>query len=118
MSSASDVTSADLRPIQQYVWTRYVDYGTPEEPLDEAQALATLEAHYEVQPLAGDADCFYFGILAFERSFAEPARRDELLERALEAFTAYRSQARDGAGWPAVQDRYEEALELLGRGTA
>lgn len=104
---------ADLQRIQQYVWARYVDHG-PTQALDEAQALATLESHYAAHDMAADAECFYYAILAFERSFAEPARSRELLERALTAFRAYRRQTSDGFAWDAVDDRYQETLDLLG----
>ena len=101
--------------IQQYVWTRYVDHEQPADPIDEVEALRTLEAHHTEHGLTSDAECFYYGILAFERSFAEPARRRELLERALRAFRSYRDLTRDGFVWEPVEDRYQEALEELER---
>ncbi|HBP18806.1 MAG TPA: hypothetical protein DEA08_13610 [Planctomycetes bacterium] len=114
--SAPDLpaTPVDLTAIQHYVWTRYVEHGLPEQPLDEAQALMTLEAHHAARGLDADAECFYYGILAFERSFAEPERSTQLLRRALAAFCAYRGQTSHDFVWEAVEDRYEETLERLG----
>jgi hypothetical protein len=107
-------TPLELSRIQQYVWTRYVEHGVPEQPLDESEALARLESHHGIHGMDADAECFYYGILAFERSFAEPDRGKELLERALTAFRAYRRQTSEGFVWETIEDRYQETLERLG----
>lgn len=111
----SPTDARTLHQIHEYIWIRYVQHERPELELEEAQALAQLEAHYASHPLEADAECFYYGILAFERAFAEPSRRTELLERALTVFRAYRSQTSDGFAWEAVEDRYQDTLEQLGR---
>ena len=110
-------TPPELLQIQRYVWMRYVEHGLPEQPLDEANALAWLESHYGTHGMDADAECFYYGILAFECSFAEPDRRQELLSCALTAFRAFRRQTSEGFVWEAVEDRYQETLERLGLAT-
>ena len=106
-----------LTRIYEYVWARYVEFSPPPFDVREDQALALLHEHYQRHPIAEDTECFYYGILAFERSFAEPARSKDLLERALAAFRAYRRQTSQGFVWEAVEDRYRETLERLGLAT-
>ncbi|MCA8922544.1 MAG: hypothetical protein KDD82_12090 [Planctomycetes bacterium] len=113
-AGVSDPSQLTLEQIQEYVWSRYVNHDAPAAALDEDQALEFFEAHYATRPMATDADCYYYGILAFERSFANPAQQGPLLERALEAFRAYRHQASTDSAWEAVEDRYEEILSVLG----
>ena len=99
--------------IHAYVWSRYVDYGLPPFVLDEKEALAHLERHYQEQSLQEDAECFYYGILAYEFSFAAPPElRESYLNRAVEAFTAYRDQT-VGTDWAPVTDRLADARQLL-----
>lgn len=100
--------------IQAYIWARYVENEAPPFPLDEDQALAFLEAHYRTQPMSEDAECYYFGILAYERSFASPALRRPLLLRALQAFQAYRQQTSADFSWDIIDDRYADLIESLG----
>ena len=100
--------------IQAYIWARYVEYEAPPYPLDEDQALAFLEAHYRTRPMSEDAECYYFGILAYERSFASPALRRPLLLRALQAFQAYRQQTSADFTWDIIDDRYADLIESLG----
>lgn len=102
------------RSIQSYVWARYVEHGTAPFDLDEAEALEFLERHYHAHPLRQDAECFYYGILAYEHSFAAvQPRRSFYLDRAREALGAYRDQTH-GFTWEAVEDRYQDAVRLLG----
>ncbi|MGE0713604.1 MAG: hypothetical protein AB7N76_07265 [Planctomycetota bacterium] len=103
-----------LEDIQRYVWAKYVSYDAPPFALDEDRALAVLQSHYREHAMASDAECFYYGILAYERSFASPARRKPLLVTALEAFEAYRRQVSSDFAWEAVDDRYREVLGALG----
>jgi hypothetical protein len=99
--------------IHRYVWSRYIDYGPAPFALNEQEALAFLERHYQEHPLTEDAECFYYGILAYEHSFAAPPElRDSYLARAVEAFTAYRDQV-VGPVWEPVADRLEDARTLL-----
>ncbi len=102
-----------LARIQHYVWRRYVEFAPAPFALDEEAALAFLEAHHREHPLAGDAECFYYGILAYERSFGGGRAARARLERALEAFTAYRAQTSSDFRWDPVEDRYHDALREL-----
>jgi hypothetical protein len=105
-----------LDRIQQYVWARYVEFRPAPFELDEAEALAFLQAHYQRHPLTEDAESFCDGILAFERHFAEDGARDgearSLLSTALQALRAYRDQTAPGFTWEVVEDRYQDLLEL------
>ena len=104
--------------IHRYVWSRYVDYGSAPFALEEQEALAFLELYYQEHPLAEDAECFYYGILAYEYSFAAPPElRNAYLTQAVEAFTAYRDQV-VGPVWEPIADRLEDAQELLARPSA
>ena len=102
-----------IERIQRYVWARYVSYEAPPFPIDEDQALAFLEAHYRAHPMAEDAECFYYGILAYERSFAVPEQRRPLLLRALQAFQAHRELTSEDFAWESVDDRYADVLDAL-----
>lgn len=99
--------------VQEYVWARYVQFEPAPFALDEDEALAVLERHYREHPLAGDAECFYYGILAYERSFARPRLQRNHLRRALEAFDAYRNQTSEGFAWPPVEDRRAHVVDEL-----
>lgn len=99
--------------IQHYVWRRYVDYQPAPYPLDEDAALAFLEEHYRHHALKSDAECFYYGILAYERSFVADHSALICLERALLAFRAWRAQAGVDFRWDAVDDRMDDVLSLL-----
>lgn len=114
LGPTSPIPPLDLQAVQSYVWVRYVNYDLPARLVDESEALELLEAHYEAHPLEGDAECFYYGILAYERSFAEPERATALLRKALAAFVAYRGQTSDSFVWDTVEDRYLETVERLG----
>ena len=101
--------------IHEYVWTRYVDYEPAPFALDEEEALAQLERHYTEHPLEQDAECFYYGILAYEFSFgAPPGQQESYLRQAVAAFMAYREQTRDMV-WSPVADRLEDSREVLDR---
>jgi len=111
------VDETTLDQIQQYLWTRYVDHERPALELDESWALDMLETHYGSSPMTADPNCFYYGILAYERSFSASQRgRNRLLNRALEAFTSYIGQVPTGSSWEPVDDRLQEVRELLGLG--
>jgi hypothetical protein len=103
-----------LSRIQDYVWKRYVKFDSAAGQVDEDQALALFARHYETQPMSADAECFYFGILAYERSFGQtPPRQRRYLRQALDAFQAYRRQTSDGFAWDAVEDRYAHLVDEL-----
>lgn len=113
MSAPADPASPTRAQIHQYVWARYVNHEAAPFPLDEDRALEQLMAHYGEHPMQADAECFYYGILAYERSFAHPTTRQALLEQALLAFQAYRRQTSPGFTCSFVDDRYQDILELL-----
>lgn len=99
--------------VQAYVWARYVEFEAPAVAVDEDAALALLEAHYREHPIDADAECFYYGILAYERSFARPHLRRRLLRVALQAFDAYRRQTSEGFAWLPVEDRRAHVVDDL-----
>lgn len=111
--------SGELEPlsverIHEYVWARYVNFEAAPFELDEDAALAALEQQYRQRPMATDSECFYFGILAYERSFGRGQQlRRRYLRSAIQAFEAYRQQTSDGFKWDAVDDRYTHVVEQL-----
>jgi hypothetical protein len=102
-----------IQRIQAWVWARYVQFEAAPFPMDEDEALTLLERHYREAPMAADAECFYYGILAYERSFARPHRRRHCLRQALEAFDAYRRQTSEGFAWAPVEDRRTHLVDEL-----
>lgn len=100
-----------LQHIQDYVWKRYVEMGTAPYPLDEDKALAFLERHYRDVPVDTDAECFYYAILAYERSFAsDRSRPTSLATLALSLFESYRRQTGPDFRWEPVEDRYTDLV--------
>jgi len=97
-----------LERIQYYVWNRYVEHGPAPYPLDEDRALRFLADHYRNHPLDEDTECFYYGILAYERSFADGVDAEDLQRTALRAFDAYRSQTSADFAWDVVDDRHAD----------
>jgi hypothetical protein len=86
--------------------------GAAPYPLDEDKALAFLERHYRDVPVDTDAECFYYGILAYERSFAsDRSRPTSLATLALSLFESYRRQVGHDFRWEPVEDRY---MDLVG----
>lgn len=110
-----DEHAATLRKVQSYIWGRYVTFQTPAEPIDEDEALDFLAQHSLKHPMEEDAECYYDGILAFERAYSveSPDRRRRLLHRAVRAFQAYRKHTSLDFSWDIVDDRYADALEML-----
>jgi hypothetical protein len=96
--------------IHEYVWARYVQFEPPPFDLEEDEALAFLQEHYQRHPLAEDAECFYYGILAFERYFAGDCQERGLRSTALLVLAAYRDQTEPDFRWDAVEDRYQDLL--------
>ncbi|MBL4845911.1 MAG: hypothetical protein JKY65_10315 [Planctomycetes bacterium] len=83
--------------------------------LDEEEALHVLEEHYKTHSITEDSECFYYGILAYERAFSHE-NQTPYLRKALVAFIAYRDQTASDFDWEPVDDRYRDALETLGLG--
>lgn len=102
-----------LQRVQEYVWARYVEFKPAPFTLDEDAALDLLDRHYREHPIGGDAECFYYGILAYERSFARPRLQRHHLRRALTAFDAYRSQTSEGFAFAPVEDRRAHVVDEL-----
>ena len=114
LASEDDPNELSLNRIQQYVWARYVKYRRPPFAVDETRALAFYADHYRSRPMAGDSECFYYGILAYEYAFNAPEPDRDLLALAVKAFEAYRASTDQYFSWDVVDDRYDEATELLG----
>lgn len=111
--AAADAGALTMERVHAYVWARYVAFEPPPFAIDEDEGLAVLEQHYGAHDLDADAECFYFGILAYERSFARPHLRRTRLRQALRAFDAYRKQTSEGFAWPPVEDRRAHVVDDL-----
>jgi hypothetical protein len=74
--------------VRKYVWTRYIDSERFNVEVDEEQALKLFEDYYSKHPLDQDDECFYYGILLFERAFASDGdkNRARYLVKAKEVF--------------------------------
>lgn len=103
-----------VQRVQQYVWSRYVEFKPAPFAMDEEEALTLLAEHHRTRPDGRDAECFYLGILAYERSFGQPSPRD-CLGVALRAFEAWREQVSHDFRWPPVDDRHADVVEQLQR---
>lgn len=101
--------------VQQYIWTRYVEFKPAPFDLDEEEGLALLRRHHEARPIGADAECFYLGILAYERSFASESALLPCLRLALDAFEAWRGQVSQELRWAPVDDRHEDVIDQLRR---
>ena len=108
---AGELLGLSRTRVHAYVWARYVEFAPPPSDLDEDQALALLQEHYGRHPLAEDTECFYYGILAFERFFAGGCQDKALHSTALRALASYRDQTAPGFRWDPVEDRYQDLLE-------
>jgi formylglycine-generating enzyme required for sulfatase activity len=91
-----------IRALQEYVYDAYVEGGAA-QPIDEEAACRVLDEYYARPDKAGDSDCFYPGILYFERGFEDEERKEEFFRRAL--FWLQRHRQITGEAWDAIDDR-------------
>jgi formylglycine-generating enzyme required for sulfatase activity len=96
-----------LTEIREYLWSKYVDLDDPEVSYLEDEILAIIEAYYEDVPLESDKECFYYGILLFERGWEVEERREEYFYKAKKIFYLYRELSGE-TDWEPVEDRIED----------
>ena len=101
--------AADLSNFDEYVYARYVDDARSYPQVDEAYALGRYAEHYAGGVL--DEEAYAYGVLCFERAFSAEAEREEQLLRTRDLLRAYRD--RSGEAWDALDDRREEAREVI-----
>jgi len=98
--------------ICEYIWTRYIDLGRAKREIDEEAALQFFEEYYSKHPLNTDEECFYYGILLYERAFSDEANRDRFLVKAKEVLETYREQTGE-TEWEAIELRYEDVCDMV-----
>ena len=101
--------------VRQYVWDRYIDNVRPRVEIDEEQALKLLEDHYSKHPLNQDDECFYYGILLYERAFSsedKDTQRARYFVKAKEVFEVYRKVSGE-TEWDVIEDRYADVCDII-----
>jgi len=96
-----------IKRIQDYVWAVYIDGAQAREPIDEQEALQTLDAFYSEVGNRNSPDQVYLGILLFEKAFEDPETQGVRFERARKIFEFYRRVTGED-DWNAVEDRLED----------
>lgn len=110
--------SAKQQPTRQqiceYIWARYIDNASPKIEIDEEQALRFFEDYYGKHPLNTDDECFYYGILLYERAFSEEdeVTRARYLVKAKQVFEVYRDVSGE-TDFDAIEDRLEDVSEMI-----
>jgi formylglycine-generating enzyme required for sulfatase activity len=110
--------SAKKQPSRQqvceYIWARYIDNASPKIEVDEEQALRFFEDYYGKHPLNTDDECFYYGILLYERAFSDDNEntRARYLVKAKEVFEVYRSVSGE-TDFDAIEDRLADVNEMI-----
>ncbi len=98
----------------EYVWARYIDNKKPKRDVDEEQALKLFEDYYGKHPLNTDDECFYYGILLYERAFSDELNRARYLVKAKEVFETYRNVSGE-TEWDVIEDRFADVCEIIER---
>jgi formylglycine-generating enzyme required for sulfatase activity len=101
--------------VRKYVWARYIDNERPKVPVDEDAALKMFEDYYSKHPLNQDDECFYYGILLYERASVldeSSATRARYLVKAKEVFEVYR-QVSGETEWDVIEDRYADVCQFI-----
>ncbi len=104
----------DLKVIKEYIYTKYVDFGSPPEEVDEDQAMKVLDAHFRSTPVAVDGENYYLGILLFENAENHPERRKQMMALAKVIFESYRQRTNE-MDWDAIEDRLADLEDFLGK---
>jgi formylglycine-generating enzyme required for sulfatase activity len=104
----------DLKTIKEYVWTKYVDFGSPAVDLDEEQAIALLESHFRSVPASVDGENYYLGVLLFENAENHPEKRKAMLAAASVIFKLYRERTGE-MDFEALEDRLADCEDFLAR---
>ena len=98
--------------ICQFIWDRYIENSRPKFEIEEDEALKFFEEYYSKHPLNTDDECFYYGVLLYERAFADDQNRARFLVKAREVFGVYRSVSGD-TEWDAIEDRYADVCDII-----
>ena len=98
--------------ICQYVWARYVDNTTPKVVCDEDEALTFFEDYYAKHPLNEDDECFFYGVLLYERAFSDETNRARYLVKARDVFEVYRKVSGE-TEWDVIEDRLTDVNDII-----
>ncbi len=104
----------EVKDIKEYVFAKYVEFGTPARELDEDAAIATLEAHYRQVATSVDGESYFLGILLFENAENHPEKRRQMMARAKLLFERYRERTGE-RDWDAIEDRLADVDDFLDR---
>lgn len=104
----------DLKIIKEYVWTKYVDFGTYPKEVDEDRAMKVLEDYFRTTPPSVDGERYYLAILLFENAENHPEKRKSMLARAKVLLERYRERSGE-KNWDAVEDRLADIEDALSR---
>jgi formylglycine-generating enzyme required for sulfatase activity len=100
-----------IRAIQEHVYSKYVEASAHGE-MDEEAAARVLDEYYGRPENAGDADCFYAGVLYFELGFENEDKKTEFFRRA--RFWLERHRAITAEEWDAIDDRLLDIEDYFG----
>ena len=106
--------AAEFEKTNQYIWNRYIDNAKTDIVVDEDDALRKFEEHYSKHALNEDDDCFYYGILLYEKSFAAPdgEARIRYLRKTRQIFNIYREITGE-TDWDVIEDRLEDINSIF-----
>ena len=102
----------EIKKIREYVFEKYIEGTHSGAELNEAAALAKLEAHHRTLPISADGETYYLGILYFELAFADPAHEKAFMARAKTILEEWRERAGESE-WDAINDRIDDATGSL-----
>lgn len=117
VKATEPVTNPNKQPptrenVIKYVWARYVDNERPRVEVDEDAALRMFEDYYSKHPLNTDDECFYYGILLYERAFSDEANRARYLVKAREVLEVYRKVSGE-TEWDVIEDRFADVCDIV-----
>ncbi len=105
--------AAEFEKTNQYIWNRYIDNAKVYGEVDEDDAVRKFEEYYSKHSLNEDDDCFYYGVLLYEKSFAaEKKTRIRFLRKAQEIFKLYREMSGE-TDWDVIEDRLEDVNSIF-----
>ncbi|MHC4923378.1 MAG: SUMF1/EgtB/PvdO family nonheme iron enzyme, partial [Planctomycetota bacterium] len=109
----SDVSSLpNLKSVKEYLWVKYVDFGSPGMEIEEDAATQLLEEHHRSTPISEDGENYYLGIVLFENAENHPKKRKEMLAGARHIFEAYRERTGE-MDWDPIEDRLLDIADAL-----
>ena len=102
----------DLKKVKEYIWTKYVDFGTPPQVVDEEQAMKLLDSHFRETPVSEDGENYYLGILLFENAATHPDKKKAMMAGAKVILEQYRERTNE-RDWDALEDRLADVEDFL-----